>query len=167
MNTVYSEGDVKYYLIKRKPTKGKPVYHARFLDSKLDEHGRRRVKFSRSTGETNEALAHKRITEWMEEGIIDSSPTSLRTYLLDFWDPEKSDYLKNKGRQGKVFSRDYIRANVSVIERYLLPHYEKQGITDLHELDLDNLKNGCKPFPPMRTYPGKRRTEPGERYSRR
>ena len=140
MNAPYSASEVEYYLIKRRPKKGKPIYHARFLETKVDESGRRIVKFSKSTGETNEVNAHKVVAMWTEEGVIDAVPTNLKTYLLDFWNPEKSDYLKNKFRQGKTYSRVYLETNVSHIERLFLPYFTELGIADLTELSPDNLE---------------------------
>jgi len=94
LNPLFTMDDVEYYLVKRKPKKGKPVYHARFLDKKVDPAGRRIVKFSKTTGQTNESLAHKIVTRWIDEGVVDAVPTNLKKYLLNFWNSDKSDYLK-------------------------------------------------------------------------
>ena len=126
MNPLYLTNEVEYYLVKRKPKKGKAIYHARFLDKKLDSQGRRIVKKSMSTKQTNEALAHKVVAKWIEDGKIDAVPTNLKKFLLDFWDSDKSDYLKNKFRQGKTYSTAYIDANVSVIKRLFLLCIEKK-----------------------------------------
>lgn len=140
MTPLHTANDVEYYLIKRKPKKGKPIYHARFLDSKVDAAGRRIVKFSKSTGQTNEVLAHKIVAQWIDDGKIDAVPTNLKKYLLDFWDPDKSDYLKNKFRQGKSYSSAYLEANESVIRRLFLPYFTDHGIRDLTELTAENLE---------------------------
>jgi hypothetical protein len=140
MNPLFVANEVEYYLIKRKPNKGKAIYHARFLDSKLDSAGRRIVKFSKSTKQTNEVLAHKVVAQWIEEGKIDAVPTNLKKFLLDFWDRDKSDYLKNKFRQGKTYSSAYLEANISVVERLFLPYFTDRGIQDLTELTPDKLE---------------------------
>jgi integrase len=140
MNPLYTKNDVEYYLIKRKPKKGKAIFHARFLDTKVDTAGRRKVKFSISTKQTNETLAHKIVSQWIDEGKIDAVPTNLKKFLLDFWDSDKSDYLKNKYRQGKTYSLAYLDANVSVVQRLFLPYFTERGIHDLLELTPDNLE---------------------------
>lgn len=140
-NTPFMVSDVEYYLIKRKPKKGKAIYHARFFDSAVDKDGRRKIKYSKSTGQTSEAAAQQVVARWIEEGKLDIVKTNLSTYLLNFWDPEKSEYLKNKARQGKTYSDAYLKANVSVIDRLFLPYFKKLGIFDLTELTPDNLES--------------------------
>lgn len=74
--------DVEYYLVKRKPKKGKPSYHARIFDRALDADGRRKIKAQKSTGATNETLVTCRT--WVGGArSIPGLPHQLRLALVD------------------------------------------------------------------------------------
>ena len=114
--SVYRAGNVDYYLIRKKPKKGKPVFHVRILAPEVDPTGRRKVLTQKSTGQTNEQAAHSQVQQWIETGRFQNSPDSVQRYIGDFWTRESAYvreldegapvselHLENRYRQAAAF----------------------------------------------------------------
>jgi len=57
---------------------------------------------------------------------------NLRSYLLNFWNKEKIEYLKSKDAEtGRTYSLHYIYNNHLLIEDYFLPYFDVRGIFTL------------------------------------
>ncbi len=95
---------VDYHLIKRKTKAGRTVYHAGFLDTRTGKNGKPRYRAMRSTKTGNKALARKRAQEMIAEGKVFAAKDSLRHFLLDFWTPESSEYIRGKKAEGRHIS---------------------------------------------------------------
>jgi len=118
-----------YHLLKRKKKSG-TVYYVAFLS---DIPGKKKYHSIKSTGVGNKALAHK-----IAQKMHPASTESLG-YFLDFWNPEKSEYLKSETIEGRKKSTAYVAGNRSIIERYFLPYFEERGIKKLSDLNRQTL----------------------------
>ena len=134
MNRAYSIGSVDYHLLKRKGKTGKGVYYVGFLSDLVGSNGRRRYKAVRSTRTGNIALARKIALQMIEKGDVFATKDGLRDFLLTFWDPEKSEYLRGKAAEGHPVSTVYANNSRSLVKRYVLPYFKKRGITRISEL---------------------------------
>jgi integrase len=134
MARTYSISGVDYHLLKRNRKHGKPVYYVGFLSDLVGANGRRRYKAVRSTGTGNTALARKIALQMIEKGDVFAATDELRGFLLTFWNPEKSEYLRGKAAEGHPVSTAYARNSRSLVERYVLPYFEKRGVMRLSDL---------------------------------
>lgn len=131
--------EVDYHLLKRKTKAGKTVYYVGFLDDLPGKNGRPKYKAVRSLKTGNQALARKRAQEMIDDGQVFAAKDSLRDYLLSFWTPGESDYLRSKVSEGKPVSSNYCENNRRNIENYFLPYFEARGMTKLSDLTKRNL----------------------------
>ena len=124
-----------YHLIKRKAG-GKIVYYARFVDEERTKaHGKTVYRLTKSTGETSKTRARTIADSMEREGVIFASPEALDTFLIDFWTPGKSEYLKSKeAEEGRTISVGYCYSNRKNIAKYFLPFIEARGIRTLRDL---------------------------------
>lgn len=137
---IFEHRGTHFYFVKR----GK-VYHCRFLSEDTDADNRRKVTKSKTTKETNLSRAITKVKGWLDAGTVTTKPTALEPFLLEFWDFDKSLYLKKKqiGKKGgertaskqKGVSQAYADAQLSIVKRLIVPYFKEQGITDLHELN--------------------------------
>jgi hypothetical protein len=112
----------EYHLLKRKgkdKRTGKPIqtYHIGFLNP--DGKGYAKMKSTVIKVGTKEAerVAIKLAEKLVEEDFANMNKLNLRTYLLDFWNPEKSDYLKTKAiERDLVYNNNYCSATVYVLK---------------------------------------------------
>lgn len=129
-----------FHLLKRKNSKGKTVYYVGFLSDLPGKNGKLKYKAVKSTGQGNRAAAEKVARNMLADGKVLASRDSLRQYLLDFWDPEKSEYLKTqKIDRKRPLSSVYVMNSHQRIEQYVLPYFETRGITKLSDLDRKNI----------------------------
>jgi integrase len=76
----------------------------------------------------------------IEEGTVFASRDNLRTYLLDFWDPKKSEYLRSRiAEEGKSYSVEYLAGNVTAIKMHFLPYFDDRHLSKLSDLTSANL----------------------------
>lgn len=125
--------DVEYHLIKRKNGK-QTVYYAGFLDDLIGKNKHRKYKAVRSLKTGNKVLAQKRVAQLIADGSVFSSKSGLKDFLLDFWDPEKSEYLKGKAAEGQSMSTAYIANNHALLSRFVIPWFTARGITTIAKL---------------------------------
>ncbi len=131
----YSFGDVEFHLLKRKSKKGKPIYYVGFLSDLVGKNGRRRYRAVRSTDTGNIALARKVANQMIEKGEVFASKSGIRDYLLTFWNPAESDYIKSKVQEGRSISVAYCANNLRLLETYVLPWLKARGIVQLADLN--------------------------------
>lgn len=125
-----------YHLLKRNTKKdGSSTYYVGVLSDQLDKNGRRKYRLMRSLKTGNKALARKRALEVLNDPSLNASTDSIREYLLDFWTPDRSEYLRSKRAEGREVSPEYAANSKSLIRRYFLPYLESNGITKLNQLD--------------------------------
>src|SRR4030042_3031633 len=128
-----------YHLLKRKKKGGKIVYYAAFLSDLPGKNGKRQYRAIKSTGVGNRALAHKIARQMLEDRQVLASQDLLRDFLLTFWDPEKSEYLRSARAEGRTHAAAYLTGNRSTVDRYFLPYCDRHGITKLASLTRQNL----------------------------
>lgn len=131
-----SISDIEYHLIKRKKGKNgkKVVYYIGILDELKGKNKHRKYKAVRSLDTGNKVLAQKRAAEKIEKGEFGSVKTGLKEFLLNFWDPEKSEYLRDKVTNKKPLSPVYIANCRALLETYVIPWFDIKGITQLSKL---------------------------------
>jgi integrase len=139
MKGAYTWMSVDFHLLKRKDSKGKTIYHAAFLDAMPGKNGKPKYRAMRSTKTGRKDLAQKRAMQIIAEGRVFASKDSLRHYLLDFWTPEKSEYIRGKVAEGRKISASYCYNNQRLIENYFLPWFEARNLTKLSDLDRKTL----------------------------
>ena len=127
---------MKYHLTKRKQ-KGKVIYYARFYDEAQHIKGTKIFyTATKSTGETSKARARDIADKMIKEGKGEGLKTNLETFLLDFWTPGKSEYLRSiETEQERQLSPIYCESNRSRIEHYFLPWMRAKGVTTLAQLN--------------------------------
>lgn len=82
--------------------------------------------------------------------VLKNSLTDLKakTYFENFYDSEKSDYLKEKERTGHPLCKSTINNNFGLVKKYWIPFLKDKYLTELKTLDLrkfiDNLQNNSK-----------------------
>ncbi len=130
---------VDYHLIKRKDKQGKTIYHVAFLDATPGKNGKPRYRSTRTTKTGNIGRARKRAQQMIAEGKVFAAKDSLREFLLDFWDTEKSEYIRGKKAEGRKISPIYTDNSRQLIETYFLPYFEDRGIVKLSSLDRKSL----------------------------
>ena len=128
-----------YHLLKRKKKGGKVVYHAAFLSDLPGKNGKKQYRTIKSTGVGNRALAHKVARQMLEDGQVLASQDLLRDFLLTFWDPDKSEYLRSARAEGRTHAVAYLMGNRSTVDRYFLPYCNQHGISKLADLTRQNL----------------------------
>ena len=79
-----------YHLVARKDKRlaGKPVYYVRF------QLANGQLSVWRSSGQTAKARARQWAERQIREGNVERKPTDLSHFLLNFWTPAKSEYLR-------------------------------------------------------------------------
>jgi len=132
---MYRDMGVDYHLLKRRDSKGKPVFYLAVLSDVIGKNGKRKYSAVRSTGAGNEALARKLAQGMLMEGRILASKDTLRDFLISFWDADKSEYLRGKRAEGVQLSSVYCADNQRRIECHFLPWFESRGLTRLSQLD--------------------------------
>ena len=128
-----------FHLIKRKNKKG-TVYFAAFLDSATGENGKPRYKAMKSTRVGNRSAAEKIARQMLADGTVTASRESIRGFLLDFWNPQQSAYLKRQRTFGIEISTMYCKNNRQRIEDFFLPFFESRGLNQLADLTRRNLE---------------------------
>jgi integrase len=132
--------NVEYHLLKRKNKAGKTVYYVGFLSDMPGKNGKKRYSAVKSTGAGNKPLAHKIARQMIEEGTVFASRDNLKTYLLDFWDPKKSEYLRSRiAEESKTYSVMYLEGNIAAIKSHFLPYFEERHLSKLSDLTAANL----------------------------
>ena len=63
----------------------------------------------------------------------------IETFLLDFWDYDKSPYVKEKLRRGQSIHRDYCMTLQSRIKRYWLPHLKGKCVGEITRDDITTI----------------------------
>ena len=95
-----------------------------------DQHGRRQ-RFSLSTSSKTEARAllseRTRAGELVPQRI---RPTRLAGFARDFWDWERSPYIRQKRLRGDRISRHWARQNSGYLENHVLPALGKRPLHD-------------------------------------
>ena len=122
-----------YHLVKRKRKSGS-VYMIALLDSKRGSNGRPRYKEMVSSGTGNRNAADRIARQLLAEGKIGASRDDIAAYLIEFWDPDKSDYLQNKAATGDAVSTQYCNDNRQKIRAYVLPFLKERNVTQLRQL---------------------------------
>ncbi len=112
---------VDFHLLKRKTSKGKTVYYTAFLSDLTGKNGKQKYQSVKSTGQSNRAAAEKVARLMLTDGKVLASYDSLRFYLLNFWNPEKSEYLQSKRAEGRKQNSIYLQNNKQRILQYVLP----------------------------------------------
>ena len=115
-----------FHILKRKNSKGKTVYYAAFLSDLSGKNGKHKYQAVKSTGQSNRAAAEKVARSMLADGRVLASRDLLRAYLLDFWNPEKSEYLRSQRAEGREHNSIYLQNNKQRIEQYVLPYFEKR-----------------------------------------
>ena len=67
----------------------------------------------------------------IEKGDVFAATVDVHGFLLTFWDPEQSQCLRGKAAEGHPVSAAYARNSRSLVERYVLPYFEKRGVVRL------------------------------------
>jgi len=145
--------NVDYHLLKRKNTKGKTIYYVAFLSDVAGKNNKKKYKAVKSTGMGNRSAAEKVARQMLQDGSVLASRDSLRSYLINFWNPEKSEYLKSQKAEGRNHNSVYIKNNLQRIEQYILPYFESRSIKKLSDLTRKNIfewrnylfEHGCIP----------------------
>ncbi len=88
----------------------------------------------RSTGAGNKPLANKIARQMIAKGGVLTARDDLKRFLLDFWDPDKSEYRRFRQAEGRDISVAYADTNQSAIERHFLPYFEERGKRTLADL---------------------------------
>ena len=122
--------DAGFHLLKRKTS-----YYVAIPDEVPGPNGRPRYKVMKSLKTLNKGLARKRALEVLADKSLVASKDDLADFLLGFWTPGQSEYLRSKAAEGKDISPVYCQCNRSWIERYFLPYFAERGITTLNKLD--------------------------------
>ncbi len=135
----YQNVNIDFHLLKRKTSKGKTVYYAAFLSDLIGKNGKPKYQTIKSTGQGNRVAAEKVARSMLADGKVLASGDSLRTYLLNFWNPEKSEYLRSQVAEGRKHNSIYLQNNKQRIKQYVLPYFEKRGIKKLSDLDRKNI----------------------------
>ena len=151
MRSMYNWNMVDYHLLTRKNKDGTYWFHAAFVDPTPGKGGRVKYRAMRSTGvearkgksggwtETSKAAARRVAQAMIDDGRVFASRDDLETFLLDFWTPGKSEYLRSKESEGTTVSPTYCEGNVKKLKKYFLPWCKERGITKLSDLDRRNI----------------------------
>ncbi len=77
---------------------------------------------------------------FIENYILSESPQSvlLKDFLSDFWNPEKSPYLKEKLRHNQKLSTAYVKESFSFIKRFWADYFENKYLGDISRRDIKN-----------------------------
>ncbi len=130
---------VDYHILKRKNSKGKAIYYVGFLSDLTGKNGKPKYIAMKSTGQSNRVAAEKAARLMLADGMVLASRDTLRAYLLNFWDPAKSEYLRSQRAEGRDHNSNYLKNNKQRIEQYVLPYFEKRGIKKLSGLNRKNI----------------------------
>jgi integrase len=136
---------IEYHLLKRKGKdrrSGKEIqtYHVGYLKPSSSGYIKMKSTGIRVGTKESERQADRLAQQWLQDGIVSISRSSLREYFLDLWNPEKSEYIKSKQAEtGRIYSKHYIYNSQLLIEDYFLPYFENLKITTLDQLNHQNL----------------------------
>ncbi|TVQ37901.1 MAG: hypothetical protein EA384_10445 [Spirochaetaceae bacterium] len=107
---------VDYHLLARKTKDGSYTFHVGFVDATPGKNGRPKYRAMRSTGvearrgkgggwtDASKKAAHRAAQAMIQKGRVFAARDSMRHYLLDFWTPGKSEYLRSKAAEGRNVS---------------------------------------------------------------
>lgn len=123
-----------FHLLKRKNKDGTYTYHAAFLDPLRGQNSKSRYRTIRSTKTGNKALARKRAVQMLQDGSVFAAQDDLTTFLIDFWTPAKSEYIRSKKAEGRSLSESYCHNNRKLIEKYFLPYFTERNLTKLSSI---------------------------------
>jgi len=128
------KNEPKYHLLKRHIGK-KTVYHAGFLADTLNENGKLHYTLTKSTGQTSKVASIATVKKWLEDGRIFASKDDVATYFTEFWNLEKSEYLRSQQIEtGRSYSVTYVEGNCRRLENYFLPWLKAHGVTQLNQI---------------------------------
>lgn len=65
----------------------------------------------------------------------------LADFLLEFWDWDKSPYIKDKLESGQRIGKTYCKANKRYIEIYVVPYFQDMRIRSVSTYTLEQFKN--------------------------
>jgi integrase len=129
-----------YHILKRK-IKGKVVYHIGILSMERGKNGKAKYEKIESLGTAFYAKARDRATEKMEEFLPPSKDFKLSDYLINFWTPGKSEYLRTKENDKVPLSTAYCKDNRKCIEKHFLPYFPDYTISRLTKRALMKWRN--------------------------
>jgi integrase len=128
-----------YTLYKRKTGK-KSVYYVRFRDPVTGER-----LTAKSTGSTTKAEADRFALNLLTSGQVKArSKLAFGSIVKDFFDWEKSSYIKHMHDTGKRYSRAYSDKSNGILKNHILPVFKDKLITEITveeiELFLGNIQ---------------------------
>jgi len=129
---------VKPFLLHPRPSKKfKQIYYVQFRvnDGSL---------LTLSTGQTSRAAAETWAVAQIREGKVPAQKglagkrEELVSFLTDFWDFDKSKYVRGKIARGGTIGRTYCRTMGYMVNKYVKPKFEGRGIRTLTADEFDD-----------------------------
>ena len=117
----------KKYGIYKRIVKGKTIYYYYVYD----ETGKRQCY---STGKRTKAAAEDHCLELFRYGSLipkRRDKTLFSTYVKDFWDYDKSQYIQGIIKRGGSFTRTVADWRKSITENHILPYFGNKTISSI------------------------------------
>ncbi len=142
--------------IPQKQTKKKESENTKQLEKPKENHSIKTLALINSvkTAELSQSESLAILDELKHKGIIRSytltgtkQDIKLCDYLLNFWNEEKSDYLKECRRQDRKLTVCHIQKSYNHIKKYWLPYFKDMQITELTKQDIRNFLNELDKLP--------------------
>jgi integrase len=128
----------KPYLVFPKPSKKfRQLFYVQF---RLPDGS---LSVPRASGQTSSAGAETWAVEQIRAGVIEQTLTSrnrreeLISFLTDFWDFERSRYIRGRLARGNTIGRAYCQCMALMVGKYVKPHFEGRRISSLTADDFD------------------------------
>jgi integrase len=127
----YKKEEIKLY--KRTLPSGLSVYYYRVY---TPEGKRLRI----STGQSKKILAKNYVNKLIEEGNLipqEKKETLFSDFSKDFWDWDKSPYVRLKRELGSGLSKEYVKIQKMNLDKHILPFFGKMEIHKILRSDVE------------------------------
>jgi integrase len=138
-NDKIQEGNVRQYYLRQRSTGGK--WYVIIMNTIT-----KKQVLSRCSGTYDKNQADSIAQDWLVNGPPDSNKVSkniskLRNmvfcdYIYNFWDYEKSDYIKEKIKEGKQQKKSHPLEMQGIINRYYRPYFKQSFLCEITEESL-------------------------------
>ncbi len=125
------------YSIQKRPTnkKNRSVYYVQFRDPETS-----RYLTAVSSGKSSKSEAQNWADEQIRSGKViasDKKGMLLETYSRDFWDWDRSAYVKGKLARGQRIGRTHVEKSAGFMERFVIPEFKGRPLSSIKAGDIE------------------------------
>jgi len=132
------------YSIQKRPSskKNRYIYYIQFRDPETLKY-----MTAVSSGKTSKSDAQNWADEQIRSGKViasDKKSVLLETYAREFWDWEKSSYVKGKLARGQCIGHTHVKKSAGYIEQCVVPAFKGRTLASIKSSDIEAWLLGLK-----------------------